>query len=99
MRLDVCREGDQPPGAMARVRERRGKMRIDIPPASLVSRERLGLAGFAATWNIGIGVWTASALAAGSVAAAAFSIPFWAAGSVSSILYTHEMKEFMHAER
>ena len=57
-------------------------MRIDIPPASLVSREKLGLAGFAATWNVGIGVWTASAIAAGSIAAAAFSIPFWAAGKI-----------------
>ncbi len=59
-------------------------MRIDIPPASLVSREKLGLAGFAATWNVGIGVWTASALAAGSIAAAAFSIPFWAAGKLDN---------------
>ena len=56
-------------------------MRIDIPPASIVSGNKLGMAGFAATWNIGIGVWTASAIAAGSVAAAAFSIPFWAAGT------------------
>ena len=55
-------------------------MRIDIPPASIISKEKLGLAGFAATWNVGIGVWTASAIAAGSLAAAAFSIPFWAAG-------------------
>ena len=75
------REGDQPPGAMARVRERQGKMRIDIPPASIISREKLGLAGFAVSWNVGIGVWTASAIAAGSIAAAAFSLPFWAAGN------------------
>ena len=72
----------QPPGARARVREKRDTLRIDIPPASLASAERVGLAGFAVTWNVGIGVWTASALAAGSVFAAAFSIPFWAAGAL-----------------
>lgn len=77
----LCREGDQPQGARARVRERRGKMRIDIPPASIVSGNKLGAAGFAVSWNVGIGVWTASAIAAGSIAASLFSIPFWAAGS------------------
>lgn len=78
----------QPPGARVKLRERRGSLRIDIPPASISSPEKLGLAGFALTWNVGIGVWTASAVAAGSLAAAAFSIPFWAAGRIALAHHT-----------
>ena len=94
-----CRDGRQPPGARARVREKRDTLRIDIPPASLASAERVGLAGFAVTWNVGIGVWTASALAAGSVFAAAFSIPFWAAGALPLCFLSFPHLAGMHVMR
>lgn len=55
-------------------------MEVDIPRGPLLSTERAGTASFALIWNGTTAVWTLSALAAGSIIGAAFSLPFWFAG-------------------
>ncbi|EIE21372.1 kinase-like protein [Coccomyxa subellipsoidea C-169] len=76
----VSRSGGDPPGARSRVTSRGTTLEIDIPRGPLLSTERLGTASFALVWNGTTAVWTLSALAAGSVIGAAFSLPFWFAG-------------------
>jgi hypothetical protein len=80
MSLPVCRSGGEPPGARSRLSQRGDLLEIDIPKGPLLSAERAGAAGFALVWNGTTAVWTLSALAAGSVLGAAFSLPFWFAG-------------------
>ncbi|CAK0784475.1 hypothetical protein CVIRNUC_007679 [Coccomyxa viridis] len=76
----VARSVTNPPGARSRVTVKGGTLEVDIPRGPLFSTERAGTAGFALVWNGTTAVWTLSALAAGSVIGAAFSLPFWFAG-------------------
>ena len=69
-----------PPGARCRVALTGRALVVDVPPAPLFSGDRAGSAVFSLVWNGTIAAWTASALAAGALSAAAFSLPFWIAG-------------------
>lgn len=69
-----------PPGARCRVAVAGRALTVDVPPAPLFSGDRAGSAVFSLVWNGTIAAWTASALAAGALSAAAFSLPFWIAG-------------------
>ncbi len=75
-----CRSRGEPPGARSRVSVRGEVLEVDIPRGPILDAERAGTAGFALVWNGTTAVWTLSALAAGSILGAAFSIPFWFAG-------------------
>ena len=59
---------------------------MDIPRGPLFDMERAGSASFALVWNGTTAVWTLSALAAGSIIGAAFSLPFWFAGETWSLV-------------
>ena len=62
-------------------REGKSKLLIVVPPQGL-TLSSAGTGAFAVAWNGFIAFWTASALAAGGgILMAAFSIPFWMAGS------------------
>ena len=62
-------------------REGRSKLLVVIPPQGL-TLAAAGTTGFAIAWNTFTAFWTASALAAGGgLLMAAFSIPFWFAGT------------------
>ena len=52
-----------------------------MPAGPLLAPERAGSAAFAVVWTASVAAWTATALAAGSLLAAAFSIPFWLSGA------------------
>ena len=69
-----------PPGARSILSRSGRALTIDVPPAPILAAERAGTAAFALMWNGTIALWTVSALAAGSLLAAAFSLPFWVAG-------------------
>jgi hypothetical protein len=72
------------------VNERGNVLEIDIPRGPLLDVERAGTAGFALIWNCTTAVWTLSALAAGSILGATFSLPFWFAGTMPfSALSSH----------
>ena len=60
-------------------------LEVDIPRGPLLDAERVGTASFALVWNGTTAVWTLSALAAGSIIGAAFSLPFWFAGGCRAI--------------
>lgn len=70
-----------PPGARSILTRSGRTLTIDVPPAPILAAERAGSAAFALMWNGTIALWTVSALAAGSLLAAAFSLPFWVAGA------------------
>uniref|UniRef100_A0A7S0X762 non-specific serine/threonine protein kinase n=1 Tax=Mantoniella antarctica TaxID=81844 RepID=A0A7S0X762_9CHLO len=72
----------QPAGTRVVVeREGKTKLLIVIPPQG-VTMASAGTGAFALAWNGFIAFWTASALAAGGgLVMAAFTIPFWLAGS------------------
>ena len=62
-------------------REGKSKILIVVPPQGLTMASA-GTGAFAVAWNGFVAFWTASALAAGGgLLMAAFSIPFWLAGS------------------
>lgn len=62
-------------------REGKSKLLIVIPPQG-ITMSSAGTGAFAVAWNGFVAFWTASALAAGGgLLMAAFSIPFWFAGS------------------
>jgi hypothetical protein len=72
----------QPAGARAQLNMAGSNLEIEIPRAPILSGDNAATAGFAVVWNGTIAAWTFSALAAGSVVGAAFSIPFWLAGGI-----------------
>ena len=76
------RSGGDPPGARATVSARGDTLEIDIPRGRLFDADRASSASFAVVWNGAIAAWTVSALAAGSLFGAAFSLPFWVAGAL-----------------
>lgn len=78
----------QPKGARAKVRKLGSTLEIEIPRAPFLSAENITTAGFAVAWNGTIAVWTVGALTAGSLFAAAFSLPFWLAGAPLASLHT-----------
>ena len=61
-------------------------LEVDIPRGPLFDMERAGSASFALVWNGTTAVWTLSALAAGSIIGAAFSLPFWFAGKTWNLI-------------
>lgn len=71
-----------PPGARSKITTR-GKnfFAVDVPAGPLLAPERAGSAAFAVVWTASVAAWTVTALAAGSLLAAAFSIPFWLSGA------------------
>jgi eukaryotic-like serine/threonine-protein kinase len=75
------RSTSAPPGARSILSRSGRSLTVDVPPAPVLAAERAGSAAFALMWNGTIALWTASALAAGSLLAAAFSLPFWVAGA------------------
>ncbi|KAK9834867.1 hypothetical protein WJX81_004804 [Elliptochloris bilobata] len=79
--LTPARGERQLPGARAKVTVSGSVLEVAVPRAALLSGNNAGMASFALVWNGTIAVWTASALAAGSLFAAAFSLPFWVAGA------------------
>jgi len=70
-----------PPGALSRLALAGRTLTIDCPPEPLLTGDRAGAAAFALVWNGTIAAWTATALAAGALGAALFSLPFWIAGA------------------
>ena len=78
--LHSCRSGRDPPGGKAKVNVKGSNLEVDIPRGPLFNMERAGTASFALVWNGTTVAWTLSALAAGSILGAAFSLPFWFAG-------------------
>ena len=76
----ACRSAGDPPGGRAKVAVKGNTLEVDIPRGPLFEAERVGTASFALVWNGTTAVWTLSALAAGSIIGAAFSLPFWFAG-------------------
>lgn len=74
------RSSRDPPGARAKVAVKGSTLEVDIPRGPLFDMDRAGSASFALVWNGTTAVWTLSALAAGSIIGAAFSLPFWFAG-------------------
>ena len=64
-------------------------LEVDIPRGPLFDMERAGSASFALVWNGTTAVWTLSALAAGSIIGAAFSLPFWFAGKAWILILDH----------
>ena len=70
-----------PPGARSKVATRGKSFTVDVPAGPLLAPERAGSAAFAVVWTASVAAWTVTALAAGSLLAAAFSIPFWLSGA------------------
>ena len=70
-----------PPGARSKVATRGKSFAVDVPAGPLLAPERAGSAAFAVVWTASVAAWTVTALAAGSLLAAAFSIPFWLSGA------------------
>ena len=70
-----------PPGARSKIATRGRTFAVDVPAGPLLAPERAGSAVFAVVWTASVAAWTVTALAAGSLFAAAFSIPFWLSGA------------------
>jgi len=70
-----------PPGARSKLSTRGKSFVVDVPAGPLLAPERAVSAAFAVVWTASVAAWTATALAAGSLLAAAFSIPFWLSGA------------------
>ena len=70
-----------PPGARSKIAARGRNFAVDVPAGPLLAPERAGSAAFAVVWTASVAAWTVTALAAGSLLAAAFSIPFWLSGA------------------
>lgn len=87
--LHICRSGRDPPGGKAKVNVKGSNLEVDIPRGPLFNMESAGTASFALVWNGTTVAWTLSALAAGSIVGAAFSLPFWFAGE--SIFHRSDM--------
>lgn len=79
-------------------REGKSKLLIVIPPQGF-TMSSAGTGAFAVAWNGFIAFWTASALAAGGgILMAAFSIPFWFAGSSVAKMAFEEVFEASRLE-
>ena len=70
-----------PAGARSKIGTRGKSFALDVPAGPLLAPERAGSAAFAVVWTASVAAWTFTALAAGSLFAAAFSIPFWLSGA------------------
>lgn len=79
-------------------REGKSKLLVIVPPQGL-TMSSAGTGAFAVAWNGFIAFWTASALAAGGgLLMAAFSVPFWFAGSSVAKMAFEEVFEASRLE-
>ena len=95
----ACRSAGDPPGGRAKVAVKGYTLEVDIPRGPLFDAERVGTASFALVWNGTTAVWTLSALAAGSIIGAAFSLPFWFAGEPAGSLLPPSHPDLMTVQQ
>ena len=77
--VDRVRRLRKPVGSRITLTRQGNRLIIDIPPAKFDGTSA-ATGGFALVWNSFVAFWTVSALAAGGVLFALFSLPFWFVG-------------------